>query len=100
MIFRVRLTGDDDVTLVLKTEFSASVANNDHAMRRRFAHTSSEKRGDVAISSNSNFSSYDPISRQTRFETIPDIKSNNQDGLLSHLAGYLDSGQTMEQGKN
>ena len=48
--------------------------DNDNEMRRRYAHLSSQKRGDLAILSDKNYVIYDQVSRQPRHQAIADIK--------------------------
>ena len=50
------------------------VVDNYQQMRQRYAHLSSQKRGDLAILSTSNYLIYDQVSRQPRSEAIADVK--------------------------
>ncbi len=63
---RANRAAHDLVQLALKKELqrlNLSVVDNDHELRQRFAHLSSQKRGDLAISSTSNYLIYDQVSR-------------------------------------
>jgi hypothetical protein len=74
---RANRAAHDLVQMALKKEFQRlglSVVDNDHDMRQRFAHLSSQKRGDLAILSTSNYLIYDQISCQPRSQAIADIK--------------------------
>ena len=74
---RANRAAHDLVQLALKKELqrlNLSVVDNDHELRQRFAHLSSQKRGDLAISSTSNYLIYDQVSRQPRSQAIADIK--------------------------
>ena len=74
---RANRAAHDLVQLALKKELqrlNLSVVDNDHEMRQRFAHLSSQKRGDLAISLPSNYLIYDQVSRQPRTQAIADIK--------------------------
>jgi hypothetical protein len=70
----------DLVQLALKKEFQRldlRVVDNDNEMRKHFSHLSdlsSQKRGDLAISSASNFLIFDSVSRQPRSQAIADIQ--------------------------
>jgi hypothetical protein len=48
--------------------------DNDNEMRKQFSHLSSQKRGDLAILSASNFLIFDSVSRQPRSQPIAEIK--------------------------
>ena len=64
---RANRAAHDLVQLALKKEFQRlglHVVDNDNEMRKRFAHLSSQKRGDLAILSDSNYLLYDQVSRQ------------------------------------
>ena len=74
---RANRAAHDLVQLALKKEFQRlglHVVDNDNEMRKRFAHLSSQKRGDLAILSDSNYLLYDQVSRQPRSQAIADIK--------------------------
>jgi hypothetical protein len=67
----------DLVKLAVKKEFQRlglPVVDNDNEMRRNFSHLSSQKRGDLAILSDSNYLVYDPVRSQPRSQAIADIK--------------------------
>ena len=75
---RANRAAHDLVQLALKKEFqrlNIQVVDNDREMRQRYAHLSSQKRGDLAIlSSSSSYLIYDQVSRQPRSEAIADVK--------------------------
>lgn len=74
---RANRAAHDLVQSVLKKEFqrvSIRVVDNDQDMRKRFSHLSSQKRGDLAILSTSDYLIYDQVSRQPRSQAIADIK--------------------------
>ena len=48
--------------------------DNDNEMRRRYAHLSSQKRGDLAILSDKNYVIYDQVKHQPKYQAIADIK--------------------------
>jgi hypothetical protein len=67
----------DLVQLALKKELQRldlRVVGNDHEMRKQFSHLCSQKQGDLAILSASNFLIFDSVSRQPRSKAIADIK--------------------------
>ena len=74
---RANRAAHDLVQLALKKEFQRlglSVVDNDNEMRRRYAHLSSQKRGDLAILSDKNYVIYDQVRRQPKHQAIADIK--------------------------
>jgi hypothetical protein len=78
---RANRAAHDLVQLAVKKEFQRlglPVVDNDSEMRRlmrqKNSHLSSQKRGDLAILSDSNYLVYDPVSRQPRSQAIADIK--------------------------
>jgi hypothetical protein len=76
-VCRANQAAHDLVQRALKYEFQSlnlSVVDNDYDMRQRFAHLSSQKRGDLAILSTSPYLIYDQVSRQPRSQAIADIK--------------------------
>ena len=67
----------DLVQLALKKELQCldlRVVDNDNEIRKPFSHLSSQKRGDLAILSASNFLIFGSASRQPRSQAIADIK--------------------------
>ena len=74
---RANRAAHDLVQLAVKKEFQRlglPVVDNDNEMRRKFSHLSSQKRGDLAILSDSNYLVYDSVSSQPRSQAIADIK--------------------------
>jgi hypothetical protein len=74
---RANRAAHDLVQLALKKEFQRlglSVVDNDNEMRRRYAHLSSQKRGDLAILSDKNYVIYDQVKHQPKYQAIADIK--------------------------
>ncbi len=74
---RANRAAHDLVQLALKKELqrlNVSVVDNDHELRQPLCSSLSQKRGDLAISSTSNYLIYDQVSRQPRSQAIADIK--------------------------
>jgi hypothetical protein len=74
---RANRAAHDLVQLALKKEFqrlNIQIVDNDHEMRQRYAHLSTQKRGDLAILSSSSYLIFDQISRQPRSQAITDVK--------------------------
>ena len=66
---RANRSAHDIVQLALKKELqrlSRSVVDNDAELRARHSHLTSKKRGDLAITSSSDWHLYDPVNRQPR----------------------------------
>jgi hypothetical protein len=75
---RANRAAHDLVQLALKNELQRQdlrVVDNNIEMRRQFSHLSSQKRGDLAIFSASNFLIFDSVSRQPRSQAIADNKT-------------------------
>jgi hypothetical protein len=74
---RANRAAHDLVQLALKKELQRldlRVVDNENEMRKQFSHLSSQKRGDLAILSASNFLIFDSVSRQPRSQAIADVK--------------------------
>jgi hypothetical protein len=74
---RANRAAHDLVQLARKKEFQRlglGLVDNDDEMRKQYANLSSQKRGNLAIVSTSNFLIYDSVSRQPRSQAIVDIK--------------------------
>ncbi len=74
---RANRAAHDLVQQALKKELQRlglHVVDNDNEMRQRFSHLSSQKRGDLAILSASDYLIYDQIGKQPLPQAITDIK--------------------------
>ncbi len=75
---RANRAAHDLVQLALKKKLQRldlRVVDNDNEMCKQFSHLSSQKQGDLAILSASNFLIFDSVSSQPRLQAIADIKT-------------------------